>query len=843
MKPEKQLYQWDTNQLLVELTPSAQFVDYPIGDEVIRIKADGTRCRIPDEVLQTYGGKTCYERYPDGTFRAYSFSVLYAPKPPDYVYTPEERTTFEALTARVDAAIDEIKRRADSGEFTPKKGVDYFTDAEKAEMMESVSDGAIGEFRNVVDTATTEYNANASEKLTTYDTNAEQHTTDYNRNAEVKLEAYNQNHTAKVAEYNANAETKTAEFDSNAAALQTEVDRLRGECDNLAAEKANVDGYYEEMTVGDAEQLISSVYVEDSEPYGYRTTGGSADVGNRAYLDRIVGGTVAWNQLAPNFVANNGYGFTRCTGAFNDGVATLTVDADGATAGRTTIYNSDATGVSVPIAAHKYFLTCCVKPSIAVDYTRIVFGNGNSVKKSGLTVNAWNLVEGLSTYDTPSGHYIQVDVYGALSVGDTAQVKNLMAIDLTQMFGSTIADYIYSLEKTTAGAGVAWFKKLFPKDYYPYNAGELLSVEGLQSHDTVGFNQFDKNTMVVENVYIDNVDGVEKSNTGALSTDFIPVIPNTAYFINTEQTVGGWGAWYDADKNYISGITGYANVDQTYKVKTAPNNAHYMRLTCTYNNNGNVDTFCINLSNPSRNGEYEPHEKHSYPLDNSLTLRGIPKLDASNNLYYDGDEYASDGKVKRKYGIVEIGSLSLVYNGSIAGGKQFGAYISGKKVGVNNIFSNAFVATEEGSHAIGAMSGRNSSTFVSFNSSITTLADFRTAMQGVYLVYELATPTTETAEPFQFTQIIDDFGTEEFVSNGFIPAGHVTRYPANLRDKLQHLPDLAGMDGTYLIQQSGKQMSLVYMPAVFPETPTEDGTYTLKTVVTGGVATLQWVVE
>lgn len=228
MKSEKRLYQWDVNQYLTELQPTAEFIDYPIGNEVIRIKADGTRCRIPDEVLQTYGGKTCYERYPDGTFRAYSFTVLYAPKPPNYVFTPEERTTFEALTARVDAAIEEIKRRADSGEFTPVKGVDYFTDAEKVEMMESVSDGAIGEFRKVVDTSTTEYNdnhnlklskynANASEKLTTYDTNAEQRTSDYNRNAEQKLEAYNQNHAAKVAEYNANAETKTAEFDSNAA--------------------------------------------------------------------------------------------------------------------------------------------------------------------------------------------------------------------------------------------------------------------------------------------------------------------------------------------------------------------------------------------------------------------------------------------------------------------------------------------------------------------------------------------------------------------------------------------------------------------------------------------------
>lgn len=57
MKPEKQLYQWDVNQYLAELQPTAEFVDYPIGNEVIRIKADGTRCRIPDEVLQTYGGK------------------------------------------------------------------------------------------------------------------------------------------------------------------------------------------------------------------------------------------------------------------------------------------------------------------------------------------------------------------------------------------------------------------------------------------------------------------------------------------------------------------------------------------------------------------------------------------------------------------------------------------------------------------------------------------------------------------------------------------------------------------------------------------------------------------
>ena len=246
MKPEKQLYQWDVNQYLTGINPAAQYVDYTIGNEVIRLETDGTRCRIPDELLQTDDEKTCYERYHDGTFRSYSFTVLYAPKPPGYAFTKEERTTFEALTARADAAISEIKRRADSGEFTPKKGVDYFTNAEKAEMMENVSSGAVGEFREVVDSATADFNANAekkvgvydsnaaeklkayndnhTEKMTAYDTNATDKLSTYNRNATEKLEAYNSNHTEKVAEYNQNAETKTAEFDRNAAALQEQIE-------------------------------------------------------------------------------------------------------------------------------------------------------------------------------------------------------------------------------------------------------------------------------------------------------------------------------------------------------------------------------------------------------------------------------------------------------------------------------------------------------------------------------------------------------------------------------------------------------------------------------------------
>ena len=840
MKPGKQLYQWDVNQFLIELQPTAEFVDYPMGNEVIRIKSDGTRCRIPDEVLQTYGGKTCYERYTDGTYRAYSFTVLYSPKPPDYVYTPEERTTFEALTARVDSAIEEIKRRADSGEFTPVKGVDYFTDAEKNEMMESVSSGAVGEFRKVVDTATTEYNdnhnlkldkynANAAEKLTTYDTNAEQHTTDYNANAAEKLEAYNSNHTAKVAEYNQNAETKTAEFDSNAAALQTEVDRLRGECDKLAAEKANIDGYYEEMTVGDAEQLVATQFVEGNEPYLFRSTGGSSDVGNRAYIDQIVGGTVAWNQHV------NGYDTVDITHTTSGGVVTITPTSSS----NMFIAKENRDNISV-VNGHKYLATVAIKSDGEhnVGFQNYLIGG---VKKTNSAT--WTQLSIIVNATSTGRVYFQL-----YSTSNTVyQIKDgsFNVIDLTQMFGSTIADYIYSLEQATAGAGVSWFKKLFPKDYYPYNAGELISVEGLQSHDTVGFNQWDGEWEVGD---ISSNHGNPINNTACWrSKNFIRIVPSASYYVYSPTSKGRnsiRARFYDANQQFIGILDKNGRSVYTEQLFIVPDNAHYMKFAPP---NTEVPTheLCINLSSPSRNGEYEPYKKHRYPLDSSLTLRGIPKLDSFNNLYYDGDEYKSDGTVTRKYDTIDLGTLNWVYDGDeMFRVSMLTAKFAGLGICSNYQVIQATSLAQIGDKQMAFTNSQDNPILRIHDSSMgTDAATFKAAMSGVMLVYELATPTTETAEPFQHIQIVDDFGTEEFVSTGIVPVGHNTRYPANLRDKLQHLPSLASADGTYMIQQSGKQMSLVHMPAVFPDAPTEDGTYTLKTVVTGGVTTLQWVAE
>ena len=494
----------------------------------------------------------------------------------------------------------------------------------------------------------------------------------------------------------------------------------------------------------------------DTTPYLFKAVG---DVYGDRLEDKIVGGTVAWNQLVKQRespLTKNGVTSTYNT----DGTVTLSGTV-------TSSYAETYDPISL-VANHIYLLSS------------IILANPNNIS---FVVRPLNIPGGAVVKNTLNSSRTNYGISRVTSGTDLTGIKfKSNFFDLTQMFGSTIADYIYSLEQSQEGAGVAWFKKLFPNDYYAYNAGELLSVEGLQRHDVVGFNQFDKNTMVVEGVYIDNDNGAEKSEAGALSADFIPVIPNATYFINTEQTAGGWGAWYDANKNYISGITGYVGVDPTHKVKTAPNNAHYMRLTCKWSNNGNVDTLCINLSNPTRNGEYEPYEKHSYPLDSSLTLRGIPKLDASNNLYYDGDEYTSDGKVKRKYGVVDLGTLDWYGSAGLfyAIPANFAPPSSYTARAEGFIFSNKYSADTQIAIDVNKMADKTALRLAGRiyikDTSYTDAATFKEAMSGVMLVYELATPTTETATPYTNPQIVSKYGTLEYVTNSIVPVGHKTTY-------------------------------------------------------------------
>ena len=501
----------------------------------------------------------------------------------------------------------------------------------------------------------------------------------------------------------------------------------------------------------------------DTTPYLFKAVG---DVYGDRLEDKIVGGTIAWNQLAEYIAAGADNGIT------------YTWNEDGSYTLNGTATENSYRFVCNGIPANHVSLLEAVSSS---DDVHMWFAGYTGTNKKR-TVYKPTASYGVCLY-VPSGVTLDnVKVY--------PQVH-----DLTQMFGSTIADYIYSLEQSQAGAGVAWFKKLFPNDYYAYNAGELLSVEGLQSHDTVGFNQFDKdNPSPVIHGYID---GTSMSIIGAgnHSIYYIPCLPNTTYCASRKaiSTNDRFGIADMNDTPKVGGtINGYSVAPRSQVVGndmvltlTTGANAKYLAIWAYWVNETDgteaLDTLCINLSNPTRNGEYEPYEKHSYPLDSSLTLRGIPKLDASNNLYYDGDEYTSDGKVKRKYGVVDLGTLdwktvSDAYMESLTAPQDIKS-VDGREVA--NIICPLYQPIALQPMQVGddkRLAVELGGKIFIRDSAYTDATAFKAAMSGVMLVYELATPTTETATPYTNPQIVSKYGTLEYVTNSIVPVGHKTTY-------------------------------------------------------------------
>lgn len=534
-------------------------------------------------------------------------------------------------------------------------------------------------------------------------------------------------------------------------------------------------GSYPDMTVGGVMSVDGGT--EDQVPYTFRASGGGVAVGNRE-IDEIVGGTVAWNQLAGN-------GATPGTTERNG--LTFTINADGSidvsgTASASTNFN---VGTAVGgHANHKRLIIGCPAGGSAYTYNL----------KDGYGTNRDT---GLGTIDSVSldSSIAQISIASGTAISGTLKFKPQI-FDLTAMFGPTIADYIYSLEQANAGAGVVWFKRLFPNDYYAYDAGELKSVEGVSAHVTRGFNQWDE---VWELGDINSTTGDDSSSSNRWrSVHYIPILPDTRYYVSSPSG-GSYGIrarFYDANKNYVgnSVTSGSASVGSVF---VTPINASYMRFAPNNDDIPNHD-ICINLSDPARNGEYEPYKTYTYPLDSTITLRGIPKLDAANQLYYDGDRYSSDGTVTRRYGIVDLGTLNWSYNSerslhqvSLSTMRTgFGANDSLPLLCAKYVtaYRSGYTYISDKQIGTGTAGGVSTTVLYVNDSAYTDAATFKTAMSGVYLVYELATPTTETADPYTNPQIVDNLGTEEYVTTGIVPVGHYTIYPTDIVAKVDGLP-------------------------------------------------------
>jgi hypothetical protein len=176
--------------------------------------------------------------------------------------------------------------------------------------------------------------------------------------------------------------------------------------------------------------------------------------------------------------------------------------------------------------------------------------------------------------------------------------------------------------------------------------------------------------------------------------------------------------WYDKDKNYIEGLNTYAN-----RVKTAPANACYARLTIWASGSGDVDTFGFNY--PATDTQYHSYTGNTYTIAFGQTVYG-GVLDVTR-----GKLHVTHNK--RTFNGSETWYYSSTYNRvytNIADTKINSAFIS-------NVLTNSQTVADYNGYI-----NDQKNLIIYAPASITSSADWETWLGSnpLEVCYELATP-------------------------------------------------------------------------------------------------------
>ena len=291
----------------------------------------------------------------------------------------------------------------------------------------------------------------------------------------------------------------------------------------------------------------NTVLTTDKTPFLTRQT--LNPTGFSGYVrEKLIGASYAWNNqlVNGNFVTTDDWlGRDNNTISASGNVLTLTT-----TSGSLKGLQQTASKQKM-IANHKYLLIGLVKSSIACGNVDINMATATTNK--AISANIWTQVSRIWTNSSDVSTATYVLLTGSFSGGETIQFKDLQIIDLTLAFGSTIADYLYSL---TNNGGITKLRDMgCPIDKYtPYGYG-LYSVK-TSGKKIVGFNVWDGTYETGK--AIRSADGLIAETGGALCiSDYVSIFGGLNYYLLVKGLgSGGYGlAWYDDNKNYISGIT------------------------------------------------------------------------------------------------------------------------------------------------------------------------------------------------------------------------------------------------------------------------------------------------
>lgn len=168
-------------------------------------------------------------------------------------------------------------------------------------------------------------------------------------------------------------------------------------------------------------------------------------------------------------------------------------------------------------------------------------------------------------------------------------------------------------------------------DYVPYNSLEIKDI---------GENLF--NPSNAKDGYVSDGSGqiigvnIKNKNTG-----YIKIDGEEKYFILSNKLTGNWGAWYDKDKKFISGISlGGKNKG----IVTAPNNAYFINFTVSYENNNPDYANNVMIARSDKEIPYKPYQeqKVDFPLSEGQKLYKDSYL-ASDGIHNKRKQYVITG--------------------------------------------------------------------------------------------------------------------------------------------------------------------------------------------------------
>ncbi|MBQ5693432.1 MAG: hypothetical protein IIV72_08270 [Alistipes sp.] len=219
------------------------------------------------------------------------------------------------------------------------------------------------------------------------------------------------------------------------------------------------DGTYPNMSVGTATDLSGR---NEASPavFTYRPSAGDKSIkDDNAFIRRVKGNSIAWNQYATRIARSSGITFTYSNGVY---------ELSGTTTGT---YFNTANPANF-VSGHKILLIL----DIVANPNNISFKYGDLNANAQFDINTTNHI--IYTTPTTRSYNLGIVSFGGVGVDFSGVKIRQMWVDLTAMFGT-------GNEPTT----VEEFRALYPNSYYPYNAGELrnLVCSGIK---TVGFNEF-----------------------------------------------------------------------------------------------------------------------------------------------------------------------------------------------------------------------------------------------------------------------------------------------------------------------------------------------------------------